>query len=187
MELPLGPRKRNVQGHFLLTDSTVADLQEALGRIVDRANNIATSSSSRIITLELLDATAHALRCEWAVFWEVHPAGKVLYAATSWKHSEVTGQELEQDTYNRQLTMGEGIAGNVWRLRKAVWTTDITRVMSLPRCLHAKRAGLEGGVWIPLKTVSAVYGVLELLGRQPLPPHADAVIASSGSPYPWVI
>ena len=110
-------------------------------------------------------------------FWEVDPVGKVLYAATSWKHSEVTAHLLEQDTYTRQLTMGEGIAGHVWRSRKAVWTTDITRVMCLPRCLHAKQAGLEGGVWIPLKTVSAVYGVLELLGRRPLSAGADAVIA----------
>jgi hypothetical protein len=89
----------------------------------------------------------------------------------------VTAQELEQDTYTRQLTMGVGIAGHVWRSRKAIWTTDMTRVMCLPRCLHAKQAGLEGGVWIPLKTVNAVYGALELLGRQPLPAHADAVIA----------
>jgi hypothetical protein len=152
-------------------------LQEALGRILDRANNIATSSASTIITLELLGATARALRCEWAVFWKVQPGDKVLFAAARWKHSEVTAQELEQDTYTCQLTMGEGIAGHVWRSREAIWTTDITRVMSLPRCLHAKQAGLEGGVWIPLKTVSAVYGVLELLGRQPLPAHAEAVAA----------
>ena len=161
----------------MLTDSTVAGLQETLGRILDRANNIAASSASRIITLELLDATARALRCEWAVFWQVDLAGKVLYAATSCKHSEVTAQLLEQDTCTRQLTMGEGIAGRVWRSGKAVWTTDITRVMCLPRRLHAKQPGLEGGVWIPLKTVSGVYGVLELLGRQPLPAHAEAVIA----------
>ena len=175
---PLGDRVNvNSQGHSLRTDSAAVGLQEALGRILDRANTIATSSASKIITLELLDATARALRCELAVFWEVHPASKVLYAATIWKQSEATTQELERDTCARQLTIGEGIAGHVWRSLKTTWATDITRVMCLPRCIHAEQAGLGGGIWIPLKTVSAVYGVLELLGRQPIPAHADAVLA----------
>jgi hypothetical protein len=162
------------QGQPVVTDPTTAALHEAFGRILERANSSATS---RIITVELLEAIALAVRCEWAVFWEVHPAGKFLYAAVLWKDSQIAAQDLEQDTYARQLTMSEGAAGQVWRSRKPTWTTDIVRDMCLPRSLHAKQAGLQGGVWIPLKTVNAVYGVLELLGRHPVPARADTVVA----------
>jgi len=156
----------------MLTDSTAVGLHEAFGRILDRANSIATSSTSRIITLEHLEAIARALRCEWAVSWEADSAGKFLNAASIWKLSEVKAQEVEQDTYARQLRMSEATAGHVWRSRKPIWMTDVFRVMCSPRCLLAKQAGLEGGVWIPLKTLSAVYGVLEIVATR-----ADAVIA----------
>ncbi len=161
----------------MVTDPTAATLHEAFGRILERANS---SASPRIVTPNLLEEIAIALRCDWAVFWEAHQAGKFLYAAVMWRHPQLAGHDLEQSTYARQLTMSEGTAGHVWRSRKPTWTTDIIRDMCLPRCVHAKLAGLHGGIWIPLKTVSAVYGVIELLGRYPLAERADAVTAVEG-------
>lgn len=36
----------------------------------------------------------------------------------------------------------------------------------MPRSLDADTAGLHGGVWFAIKTDSAVYGVVELLGTK---------------------
>jgi hypothetical protein len=62
--------------------------------------------------------------------------------------------------------MSEGNAGHVWRTRTPIWTTNLVRDMCLPRSLEAREAGLVGGIWFAVKTDEAVYGVIELLGRQ---------------------
>ena len=84
---------------------------------------------------------------------------------------------LEQSTRVRTLTLSEGTAGHVWRSRKPVWTTDLAADMCLPRSLKAKEAGLKGGIWIPIKTDSAVHGVIELLGID-IPSPSEELLVS---------
>jgi hypothetical protein len=49
--------------------------------------------------------------------------------------------------------------------------------MCLPRSLDAASEGLQGGVWFALKTEHAVYGVIELLGKN-LPRGTDGLLGA---------
>lgn len=118
------------------------------------------------ITSEVLEVLARAASCEWATYWQVDSSQHVLRPAAAWSVLSVHSSELERDTSTRMLTLSEGNAGHVWRSRKPIWTTDLVRDMCLPRSLDAKKAGLAGGIWFSVKTDDAVYGVIELLGRQ---------------------
>jgi len=70
---------------------------------------------------------------------------------------------LEKSTRKRILSVGEGAAGQVWRSGKPIWSTDITKDMSIPRSLHAHAAGFSAGMWFAVKTQITVYGVVECL------------------------
>ena len=47
--------------------------------------------------------------------------------------------------------------------------------MCIPRSIDATNAGLTGGVWLALKTETAVYGVIKLLGKN-LSPATEEVL-----------
>jgi GAF domain len=148
-------------------------LHGAFARILERAKSGTTTG---IISVNLLEEMALVFKCEWATFWQANLGRGFLYAAVVWTDGHIAAQRLEEDTYRRQLTASEGTAGHVWRTRKPIWTMDIIRDMCLPRSLDAKQAGLRGGVWIPLKTVDVVYGVIELLGHNPLPASEETIM-----------
>lgn len=113
---------------------------------------------------------AEIFSCQWATLWLIHPEEPRLHPDLVWNLDATQVWNLEQSTRVRTLTLSEGTAGHVWRSRKPVWSANLIADMCLPRSLKAEEAGLKGGVWIPIKTDSAVYGVIELLGIDiPLP------------------
>ncbi len=122
--------------------------------------------------LELLGA---ALECDWATYWKVDSSSYVLQPAATWHKVGVCTESLERDTKGRSLSLSEGTAGHVWRSRKPVWTTNLVKDMCLPRSLDAEEAGLRGGIWLPVKTESTVYAVLEFLGTA-LPPTSEEML-----------
>ena len=160
----------------MVTRSDSASCTKRSRAFLRRANS---SASPRIIHGRTsCRRCACALRCEWADFLGSASGTQVLVCRRDVETSTASPPRTSRRTLiARQLTMSEGTAGHVWRSRKTTWTTDIVRDMCLPRCVDAKQAGLQGGVWVPLKTVNAVYGVLELLGRHPVPARADRVVA----------
>jgi hypothetical protein len=124
---------------------------------------------------ELLEILAQGFDCEWGTFWKVDRT--ILRAITIWSAPTVKATQLNADTRNRTISPSDGTAGHVWRSRKPIWTADLTTDMCLPRSLEAADAGLHGGVWFALKTDRAVYGVIELLGKD-LPRATDILLAA---------
>lgn len=155
------------------TSESSPRLKHRLDTLVELADK---SLGGTEIPSNLLAGIARAFSCQWATFWEVSSTDGLLCPAKLWNEDGVSARQLEQDTSSRKLTMSEGTAGHVWRTQRPVWTADIVKDMCLPRSLHAKSAGLEGGVWFALKTDDGVYGVIELLGRDPLPATEEALI-----------
>ena len=115
---------------------------------------------------ELLALLGEALGCEWGTLWKVDSSAQRLRPVATWSTANIQAGRLAEHTINRALSLSEGTAGHVWRGRKPIWTQDLVQDMCLPRSLDAKTAGLHGGVWFALKTDSAVYGVVELLGTK---------------------
>jgi hypothetical protein len=96
---------------------------------------------------------------------------------STWTTNQFNAKKLKADTEHRSLSLSEGNAGHVWRSRKPIWTDDLIRDMCIPRSLDAESVGLHGGIWFALKTESAVYGVMELLGTN-LPVADDEMLAT---------
>ena len=113
----------------------------------------------------VLEQLANAARCEWGAYWVLDPQSRQLQAVASWSALGPKGERFEQDARVRTLASNQGNAGQVWRSRKPIWTTNLVLDMCLPRSLEASEAGLRGGVWFAVKTDTAIYGVIELLAR----------------------
>jgi hypothetical protein len=125
---------------------------------------IGSSESFGVVGPELLKLLGTSLQCNWGTLWKVDPAAHVLRPVATWSAPSIKAPELEKDTQGRALSLSEGTAGHVWRSRKPIWSVDLLSDMCLPRSLDAQHAGLQGGIWFPLKTETAVYGVFEFLG-----------------------
>jgi hypothetical protein len=121
----------------------------------------------------LLPFLAENLACEWGTLWKVDAASHQLCPVATWKSQSTGALRLERDTIGRSLSLSEGNAGHVWRSRKPIWTVDLIKDMCIPRSLDAADAGLRGGIWFAVKTEDAVYGVVELLGRNVPPPTTE--------------
>jgi hypothetical protein len=124
----------------------------------------------------MLEALAKPFHCQWATFWKVDAKKMQLYPAAVWHENTRSTDILDRDTLQRRLSMSEGTAGHVWRLRKPVWSTNIILDMCLPRSLEADSVGLHAGVWFAVKTDTAVYGVVEMLARTLEPAAEDILI-----------
>ena len=146
-------------------------LQETFARAIERIDqNLGLAA----VGPDLLAILARPFNCKWATHWKVDPKRGQLYPASIWQESAPTAR-LYGDTIKRQLSMSEGTAGHVWRSQKPIWTTNIVLDMCLPRSLDAQEADLHGGVWFALKTNTAVYGVIEMLGQK-LDPANEEVL-----------
>lgn len=125
----------------------------------------------------MLEILAAPFDCEWATYWRADANAGVLRAHVRWTKPGIHPTELEKDTNGRYLSLSEGVAGQVWRDRAPVWTTDLVTDMCLPRSLDAKAAGFRRGIWFAVQSESTVYGVVELLGQRIEPATRPLMLA----------
>ena len=78
---------------------------------------------------------------------------------------------------NRRLTFrpGSGLAGRVWRQRRAIWITDLALDAGLVRRDLAAQAGLQSAAAFPIQSEGACFGVLEFLAPRGLEPDLTVV------------
>ena len=134
------------------------------------------SKSIDSIAKELLELIGTSLGCNWGTFWKVDPISCVLRPTATWANAKGALEKLERDTRSRSLSLSEGTAGHVWRSQKPIWSTNLTIDMCIPRSLDAQSAGFTAGIWFPIKTDKAVYGVLEFLGMN-IPAGSETQLA----------
>jgi hypothetical protein len=145
-------------------------LQGTFDHAVELAVVALSSAQASAGLLELLGLN---LGCDWGTLWKVDSVTHQLCPIATWSANSLETSKLKQDTRFRKLSLSEGNAGHVWRSQKPIWTTDVVRDMCLPRSLDAAFAGLRGGIWFAIKTEHAMYGVIELLGRNISSPDAE--------------
>lgn len=150
---------------------------EQLQTVFDRVAALLTRSADwEEVAEQLIALLGETLGCEWGTFWKVDSSLQRLRPIASWSTPSVHADRLAADTKNRTLSLSEGTAGHVWRGRKPIWTLDLVKDMCLPRSLDAQSAGLHGGIWFAIKTDTAVYAIVELLGRNILPPNQELMV-----------
>lgn len=144
---------------------------ERLARLAEAIDNVIAllrSERRRIedVAQAVLERLANAARCEWGAYWTLDPSSQRLEAVGTWSALGPRGKGFERSARVRTLASNQGDAGQVWRSRKPIWTTNLILEMCLARSFEeASEAGLRGGMWFAVKTDTAVYGVIELLAR----------------------
>lgn len=98
----------------------------------------------------------------WAAQWVIDTAGQKLRPLATWSGCDSATPLFGRDAW--LLSLGFSHAAVVWCGRKPVWSTTAVPASLLPSEVSTS-PGLYGAVWFALKTDTAVYGVIELLGR----------------------
>lgn len=157
-----------------LLDRKFDTLKDALASLSKKAGQ---STPTEIDPKALLQTLGECIGCDWGTYWKVDSKLLGLTPAGLWHRKGIDTRTLELHTERRTLSMSEGTAGHVWRTKKPIWTVDLITDMCLPRSLDAQSAGLRGGIWFAVKTGTAVYGVIELLGSDIPPPSPELIDA----------
>jgi len=110
----------------------------------------------------VLAVLAQAAGSLWAAHWVIDTLGQRLRPFATWGVSESEAPLFGK--HEQLVSLGFGNAAVVWCGRKPVWSTAVVPAyLSPPEA--STSPGLHGAVWFALKTDTAVYGVIELLGR----------------------
>lgn len=125
------------------------------------------TTSQAKVTVDFLQSLSQVFNCQWATYWVVDAQLKKLSCCMNWKDPNMVFDNLLTETKVRQLTLNEGVPGQVWGSKKVFLSDDLEMEMALPRSILAHEAGLRHGIWIPVVyNGQPVYGVIELLGKE---------------------
>lgn len=132
------------------------------------------ASSFEAVTPQLLKRLRQSLEAEVCALWVVDRQADNLYC-TEVEIREPTEENRQFVDLSRELRFGseKGLPGRVWSTNEPCWINDI----SIPECvpgLHferhsqAKRAGLFGGMAMPISSGKRFYGVIEFFASRSL-------------------
>lgn len=98
---------------------------------------------------------------DWRALWKVEDGG--LRLRTAWTAEGLEGLRACSSAW--RPTPGEGMVGRVAVTGACLRSDDLVGDMVLPRSIHATRAGLRSGMWVPIRRDGRVVAVLEYLRR----------------------
>ncbi len=132
---------------------------------------------------QILSAIGTGLGCDVAALWLVEPQGRSIACAEIWHADGAITPRFDAASRQRRLVPGEGLPGRVWQEDQAVCVPDIASDPCYPRAAAAAADGLHGAFAFPLRAVTDLIGVIELLNRSPgsAPPSLMAAMAAIGS------
>jgi diguanylate cyclase (GGDEF)-like protein/PAS domain S-box-containing protein len=164
-----------------LTDQHRARRRDAAQHAVVQA--LVESGSAEEAIGEVLIALGEALSFEVGAMWLVDEPGQTLRCTSFWQHPSVVVDEFHEATMRLAIPRGLGPLGRAWDSRRPSRTTDTPAEPDYPRADASARAGLHGGLWVPVVSGGAVLGVLEFYSRaeNPLDDGLLATLSLVGS------
>jgi DNA-binding CsgD family transcriptional regulator len=108
----------------------------------------------------LLGALAQALDCSVAGLWL--PQDGLLVARTWWSEPSLDQAEFERISRELRLPRGIGLPGRAWERERPVSLKQLKADGGFIRREAADRAGLHGGLALPVSADGGVLGVIEL-------------------------
>src|SRR2546421_3075940 len=123
----------------------------------------------------LLRAISESLDWQFGALWMLDREREVLQCPEIWHASEAGLDDLVRVT--RELTLGQGVGlpGEVWASDGPIWHRDVTALAAprFPRLRHATAAGMRGAFGFPIRSTTAITGVIEFFSREPREPDRD--------------
>ena len=143
--------------------------QYAVTRILAEAKTLAEAGAG------ILRAICESLDWQAGVLWILDRERDVLRCLEIWHPANVDLAEFERVTREMTFVRGVGLPGDVWAGDGPIWHRDVTRLAGprFPRLAHATAACLRGAFGFPIRSATAVTGVIEFFSREPREPDPD--------------
>jgi two-component system, cell cycle sensor histidine kinase and response regulator CckA len=153
--------------------------QYAVTRILAEATTLAEAGAA------ILRAIAESLDWQAGVLWILDRERDVLRCLELWHSPDVDLGEFARVTREATFAPGVGLPGRVWESDEPIWHRDVTALMGsqFPRLPHATAAGVRGAFAFPIRSGTAITGVIEFFSRTLREPDPDLLemTASLGS------
>jgi len=144
-------------------------VQYAVTRILAEATTLAEAGSA------ILRSIAESLDWQAGVLWVIDREHAVLRCLELWHSSDVDLGEFARATREAGFAPGVGLPGRVWASDGPIWHRDVTELadVQFPRLPHATAAGVRGAFAFPIRSGTAITGVIEFFSRTLRAPDSD--------------
>ncbi len=117
---------------------------------------------------KILGSICQSLQWDLGVLWEVEENSKCLRCVRVWGSNTEEMQEFIDATQNGKVEPGDGLPGQIWQTREAVWIPDMQAepIFLFPRAPIATRCGVHSAFGFPILAGNEVTGVIEFYGHQ---------------------
>jgi hypothetical protein len=146
----------------IVIQDRLAQFEKAVSEVVEL---LRSASQPKDLALASIERLGPAAACEMAAYWMLDPERRRVRPRAIWSMSGPKVQMLARHPPPSTVSHSENTATQVWRSKKPIWATSVAVARGTPRELENRQGNLESGVWFAVKTETAVYGVIELLGR----------------------
>ena len=149
--------------------------QYAVTRILAEATTLAEAGAG------ILRAIAESLDWQIGVLWILEREPDVLRCLELWHSPDVDLGEFERVTRKMTFVRDVGLPGHVWGSDGPIWHRDVTglRDSQFPRLPQATAAGVRGAFAFPIRSGTAITGVIEFFSRAPRDPDPDLLEMSA--------
>jgi PAS domain S-box-containing protein len=143
--------------------------QYAVTRILAEATTLAEAGSA------ILRSIAESLDWQAGVLWIIDREHAVLRCLELWHSSDVDLGEFARATRQTSFAAGVGLPGQVWVSDGPIWHRDVTALtgVQFPRLPQATAAGVRGAFAFPIRSGTAITGVIEFFSRTLREPDPD--------------
>lgn len=139
-------------------------LNEARGLLFDVTLAIARAASFSIAIAQVLKLLCVATKCQVGQMWV--PNNGTMSCREEHCVELLLGERFHRENLAIKLHRGEGLPGQAWAGRTAIWMADLSTADNFVRGTLAARAGLHSGFAVPIETEDKVIAVLELLSTE---------------------
>ncbi len=122
---------------------------------------------------KVLRAIAEALEWDVGLFWKANNDNFRLTAEAFWTSPSLDADEIVAASKGMTFAPGEGLPGQAWQTRQALWSPDVGMDHRYRRADVAAREGLKGAFFFPVFCANEPHGVMEFLCKHPREPDVD--------------
>jgi PAS domain S-box-containing protein len=122
---------------------------------------------------KMLQCVCEGVGWDLGEFWRVDAEANLLRWDGMWDASATRGTEFETISRGMTFSPGEGLPGRVWAANRPAWVGDVLAGPGFVRAAAAANRGLRGTLVFPVRTGSAVIGVMGFFSCEVRSPDHD--------------
>ncbi|WP_238584008.1 EAL domain-containing protein [Legionella drozanskii] len=137
---------------------------------------LAESATLYMATSKILKIVCERMQWDCGVIWAVDQQADVLRCSRTWQTDQIKDSDFQEENKLLTYSIGDGLLGQVWQERKAIWRSEISNDELFLRKKSALKIGLKTGVAFPIIYENEVLGVVEFFSRNIIAPKNDMLL-----------